>query len=184
MAQDPSDKHCEVRFVKGEARVSLASEALRPAERFQRSVCCQGKLLEMRRSHGWIQPLQLIQHLSAHLNGGKVYLNAEDMRPGVALRPGDLVIFFLYADSMGLGAEDCFPVRKAMTHRERLEALPSSANATPFGSPASTANFVPGFDVNDDDDSFLDECTSSQVAASASTATSPPAGAEASRKVQ
>jgi hypothetical protein len=72
-----------------------------------------------------------------------------------------------------------------MTHRERLEALPSSANATPFGSPASTANFVPGFDVNDDDDdSSLDECTSSQVAASASTATSPPAGAEASRKVQ
>jgi hypothetical protein len=176
MAQDPSDTHCEVRFVKGEARVSLASEALRPAERFQRSVCCQGKLLEMRRSHGWIQPLQLIQHPNAHLNGGNVYVSAEDMRPGVALRPGDLVIFFLYVDSRGLGAEDCFPVRSAVTHRKRVAALSSSADATPFGSPASTATCVPSFDVNDDS---LDECTS-QAAASASTATSPPVAAEAS----
>jgi hypothetical protein len=132
----------------------------------------------MRKSHGWIQPLQTIEHSNAHLNGGRVYLNAEDMRPGVALRPGDLVVFFLYVDSQGLGAEDCFPVRNSGAKPNRKREAETSSSmleqlTTPCASPASTANCVPNIDVNDD--SFFDECTSQAAcSAGASTATSPP----------
>jgi len=120
MSRDPGESG-EIRFVQGCPRVSLdLTNKLKPAERFQRSCVCQGKLLEMHRSHGWILPLQAIEHRNAHLNGGKIYLDAEDMRPGVALRPGDLVVFFLYVDSRGLGAEDCFPVRNAAAQRKRV----------------------------------------------------------------
>jgi hypothetical protein len=116
----------EVRFQKGrEGRVSLAAKPLTPAERFQQTVVCQGELLEMRRSHGWIRSFQAVEHPSAHWNHGRIYLSTEDLRPGVALRPGDVVVFYLYADSEGLGAEDVFPVRASQP--AGLKAHPSKA---------------------------------------------------------
>lgn len=71
---------------------------------------CYGRLLEMSRGRGWILPLQEIAHPAAGWNRGHIYLTKEDVLPGFALRPGDLVAFYLYADKKGLGAEECFLV--------------------------------------------------------------------------
>lgn len=154
MAQHLCHNHSKVRFVNGEVRIPVAEEALRPSERFQRNCVCQGKLLEMRRTHGWIQPLQSITHDNAYMNGGRIYLDAEDMRPGVALRPGDLVVFFLYVDSKGLGAEDCFPLRFAQreTHRKKdpwSKSCPTSPTSTSCGSPTSLT-CDPSFESSDE----------------------------------
>lgn len=115
----------------------------------------------MRRGFGWIEPLQAIEHQNAHLHNGRIYLDAEDMRPGVALRPGDLVVFFLYADSQGLGAEDCFPVRNTQANRKRESprSYPtpptscggSSASSSLASSPATT-NSDPSLLLNNDAD--------------------------------
>lgn len=93
-------------------RVAVETKPLCPGRYGERTCQCQGILVEMRQGTGWVQPLQAIDHPTAHWNRGKVYLAERDMRrPGQALRPGDLMVFFLYSDSKGLGAEDCFPLR-------------------------------------------------------------------------
>lgn len=94
------------------ARVAVEAKALQPGRYGERTCQCQGVLVGMDRGIGWVQPLQAIDHPTAHWNRGKVYLAQRDLRrPDQALRPGDLMVFYLYADSKGLGAEDGFPMR-------------------------------------------------------------------------
>merc|ERR1719183_1728764 len=58
--------------------------------------------------YGWILVQEAIDHEHSERNGaGRVYLGAKDVKAGARLREGDQVAFFLYADSHGLGAEDC-----------------------------------------------------------------------------
>jgi len=59
--------------------------------------------------YGWIRSLQEIDSPEVHRHWGHIYLKARDIRPGAALTPGCKVVFFLYADADGLGAEDCQP---------------------------------------------------------------------------
>jgi hypothetical protein len=81
----------------------------------------------MSRGRGWIEPLQEIAHPAAGWNRGHIYLTKEDVLPGYALRPGDMVAFYLYADKKGLGAEECFPVQRT-ADLQVPAAWPPSAN--------------------------------------------------------
>jgi len=78
-----------------------------PAAKGLRQVMCRGQVAQMCKWHGWIWPLDMISHPAAHQRGGRIYVSVEDVcchRPLVA---GEYVIFFLYLDEQGLGAEQC-----------------------------------------------------------------------------
>jgi len=80
---------------------------LLPATRGLKKVMCRGQVAQMCKWHGWIWPLDMIAHPAARQRGGRVYVSVEDIcchRPLVA---GEYVIFFLYLDEQGLGAEQC-----------------------------------------------------------------------------
>jgi len=89
-------------------RSSSKTERLRPAARGTHMCMCTGEFLVMLGHYGWIMALQDIDHPDADRHGGRIYLQAKDLRRGSNLKPGDEVTFFLYADKNGLGAEDCF----------------------------------------------------------------------------
>jgi hypothetical protein len=54
-------------------------------------------------------PHCIIDHREAWKHRGAIYLKGSDIRPGSSLKKGDPVLFYLYADHHGLGAEDCHP---------------------------------------------------------------------------
>jgi hypothetical protein len=66
-----------------------------------------GVLEETKGHYGWILPLQEIDHPDAGKHQGGIYLDTRDIRRGTPLCKGDEVMFYLYIDSRGLGAEDC-----------------------------------------------------------------------------
>jgi len=80
---------------------------VQPALRGERSCLCTGVLHETKGHYGWILPEQAIDHAEAFKHHGGVYLDTRDIRRGAKLCKGDEVMFYLYADSNGLGAEDC-----------------------------------------------------------------------------
>lgn len=83
-----------------------------PAERGSLRTLCRGRLLAICGHYGWITSLDKIDHPDAESvrHEGRVYLKSTDVRHGCGpLKPGAEVLFALYADSDGLGAEDCHP---------------------------------------------------------------------------
>jgi hypothetical protein len=80
---------------------------VRPALRGERTALCTGSLHETKGHYGWILPYETIDHPEARKHRGGIYLDTRDIRPGTPLVKGDEVAFYLYADSHGLGAEDC-----------------------------------------------------------------------------
>jgi len=90
----------------------------------------------MTRGSGWIKPIEEINHPSAHWNQGDVYLSEKDVLPGVTLEAGDSVVFHLYVDAKGLGAQNCVPV-----WHERAQAMRATRSATEISLAQSA--FVP-----------------------------------------
>jgi hypothetical protein len=63
---------------------------------------------------GWILPYRQISHPDTWKNHGCIYLGPADFTcPASQLRPGAEVVFYLYADEYGLGAEDCDVMAKS-----------------------------------------------------------------------
>lgn len=57
--------------------------------------------------HGWIKASNPIEHPSASMRDGRIYVNVKDMKgEKVALSEGTKIRFRVYEDSQGLGAED------------------------------------------------------------------------------
>jgi len=83
--------------------------ALRPVRRGDKTCLCVGHLHESKGHYGWIMPHCIIDHREAWKHRGAIYLKVSDIRPGSSLKKGDPVLFYLYADHHGLGAEDCHP---------------------------------------------------------------------------
>lgn len=101
-------------IVKGDtACVDTASEtrvnaALQPAARGERKCTCHGEFLVMLGHYGWIMALDEIDHPDVGQNGGRIYVHKRDLLHNTVLpSAGDRVVFYLYADDQGLGAEAC-----------------------------------------------------------------------------
>eukprot|EP00931_Biecheleriopsis_adriatica_P010700 TRINITY_DN111774_c0_g1_i1.p1 TRINITY_DN111774_c0_g1~~TRINITY_DN111774_c0_g1_i1.p1 ORF type:complete len:333 (-),score=98.47 TRINITY_DN111774_c0_g1_i1:60-1016(-) len=70
-----------------------------------------GTVLEWKGIMGWIKPDVKPNHEAAEKRQGKVYIAQSDIAEGVeSLTEGQRVKFKLYADSRGLGAEECKPM--------------------------------------------------------------------------
>lgn len=82
-------------------------EQLWPAPRGDRTCLCAGEVLFMCGHYGWLTTESVIEHPSAGKNGGRIYIHKRDIASGVSLVEGDKVVFYLYVDSQGLGAEEC-----------------------------------------------------------------------------
>lgn len=78
-----------------------------PSSRGSRQALCSGEFLVMLGHYGWIMSMQAIDHPDTDRHGGRIYVNGGDVRDGAVLTPGCRVLFYLYADENGLGAEDC-----------------------------------------------------------------------------
>jgi len=80
---------------------------LKPAARGAKKCLCTGKVLIMFGHYGWVAASEQIDHPVACWNGGRVYVHRRDVLGGLTLVEGDSVVFYLYADEQGLGAEEC-----------------------------------------------------------------------------
>jgi cold shock CspA family protein len=65
-----------------------------------------GEVLEWRKTFGWIQPHEEIDHPLAKKRGGRIYVRKSDVLGEEDLEVGQIVSFNIYADSGGLGAEE------------------------------------------------------------------------------
>lgn len=65
-----------------------------------------GEVLEWKGHFGWIRLHQPVEHEAAEQRDGKVYVNKKDLVEVEELKQGDTVIFHLYVDASGMGAED------------------------------------------------------------------------------
>jgi len=66
-----------------------------------------GEVKDWKDSYGWIMPTTVIQHPAANLRKGRVYVHESDLADGMtSLATGSAVRFHVYADPMGLGAQN------------------------------------------------------------------------------
>lgn len=105
-----------------ESAAQAGAEASRTRVRERRYV---GLVIEWRGYMGWIQPLERVVHPLISKHRGRIYLNEKDIRPddlgGWSVKEGKVVDFYVYADSDGLGADDCRPrsvLRLTLSHRD------------------------------------------------------------------
>jgi len=112
-------------------------QALWPAPRGARACLCSGEVLFMGGNYGWLGAESIIEHPSAGMNGGRIYVQKRDIASGVSLVEGDKVVFYLYVDSQGLGAEECR--LQAWEEDFGMEVQPAAP-----GMNAHAAVFVPG----------------------------------------
>jgi len=105
----------------------------------------------MKHGSGWIRPIEDIDHPSSRWNQGDIYLAESDICPGVQLEVGDSVVFFLYVDAKGLGAENCAqiwsPCGQAMRQTNQV------AFASVFATPRVAVDFSCFCEDSDGDDS-------------------------------
>mmetsp|Transcript_22297 Transcript_22297/g.56794 ORF Transcript_22297/g.56794 Transcript_22297/m.56794 type:complete len:362 (-) Transcript_22297:163-1248(-) len=65
-----------------------------------------GEVVQWKGSHGWVKPDTEVEHEMATRRGGKVYVSKQDLVGCETLEEGDKVLFRLYMDASGLGAEE------------------------------------------------------------------------------
>lgn len=66
-----------------------------------------GIVVEWKGKFGWIKPDEAVNNPLAEKHGGKIYVSSKDVQGGVTeLAAGGLVMFHVYSDSSGLGAEE------------------------------------------------------------------------------
>mmetsp|Transcript_60088 Transcript_60088/g.168462 ORF Transcript_60088/g.168462 Transcript_60088/m.168462 type:complete len:260 (+) Transcript_60088:90-869(+) len=81
-----------------------------------------GKVLGWRGSFGWIKPDGPVEHEKASLRGGRIFLHKTNMQDGTKrLKRGEPVEFVVYADSTGLGAEECISLGPPETKAQAEE---------------------------------------------------------------
>jgi len=68
---------------------------------------CVGKVVSWKGRVGWIEPEEPIDHPKASSHHGKLYIHEQDIVGGGPLTVGQKVVFQLYEDKTGLGAEQC-----------------------------------------------------------------------------
>lgn len=98
----------------------------------------RGNVIEWFDKYGWIQANEAINHPQANRNGGRIYLQGEDVQddlPGV----GCAVTFFLYEDANGLGAMNVRPDSQAHVQRAQVGRPTPQSFAAQFPSPHQTA---------------------------------------------
>jgi len=66
-----------------------------------------GEVASMNKVFGWIKLSEPVEHELAKKHGGKIYLHKNDISAGTEVTKGSTVTFHIYADSSGLGAEEC-----------------------------------------------------------------------------
>eukprot|EP00411_Alexandrium_monilatum_P074738 CAMPEP_0175559628 /NCGR_PEP_ID=MMETSP0096-20121207/36498_1 /TAXON_ID=311494 /ORGANISM="Alexandrium monilatum, Strain CCMP3105" /LENGTH=386 /DNA_ID=CAMNT_0016862833 /DNA_START=6 /DNA_END=1166 /DNA_ORIENTATION=+ len=140
---------------------STASKALPATEPERRMLCpavkgmrlcqCSGRVLAVLRNHGWIEPLEPIDHPATSKNSGHVYVASHDIEGGISLQPGDQVRFYLYVDAQGLGAEACCLTSRATVaawpstfYPDAKEFVPAGASLWTSALSAYAEEFVPG----------------------------------------
>jgi len=77
-----------------------------PGPRGSRRVLCHGEVLVMLGYYGWLTSADPIEHPDTRRNGGRIYVSRGDVACGTELSAGDRVVFYVYVDSRGLGAEE------------------------------------------------------------------------------
>jgi len=78
-----------------------------PRERIT-EIMTTGEVVEWKGTFGWIEAHDAIDHALAYKRQGKVFLSKKDFKGGMP-EAGLLVQFHVFADSSGLGAEECSP---------------------------------------------------------------------------
>jgi len=112
-------------------------QPLRPAPKGSRWCLCAGEVLFMAGHYGWLTTDSIIEHPSAGKNGGRIYVHQRDVASSVTLVEGDKVVFYLYVDDQGLGAEECR--LQAWEENPCVAAQPAPPSMNP-----NAAVFVPG----------------------------------------
>lgn len=95
-------------------------EAVQPAVRGSLLARCRGQLLVMLGHYGWIMSSQDVDHKDSQKHGGRIYVQRMDFRAGSEPKAGDEVVFSLYADSEGLGAEDVYVVGEGVAQDRQV----------------------------------------------------------------
>lgn len=80
---------------------------LQPGARGSLECLCRGTVLSMLSHYGWVAAFSDIDHPLVMKHFGRIYLHKRDIVDGQSLKVGDVVSFYLYADTVGLGAEVC-----------------------------------------------------------------------------
>mmetsp|Transcript_21834 Transcript_21834/g.70714 ORF Transcript_21834/g.70714 Transcript_21834/m.70714 type:complete len:346 (+) Transcript_21834:153-1190(+) len=93
---------------KGKARAPREPVGDLPRERISEAPMT-GTLDNWRGKFGWIDMSEKVAHPAAKKNKGKVYLSQKDWEQPTPPTKGTAVMFYLYADDAGLGAESCQP---------------------------------------------------------------------------
>lgn len=92
----------------GRGRMS-GSEGLKPPDKSLRQRVTDspvsGTVVKWRGKLGWIETAEPIDHPSAAEHRGQICVHECDVEPAKALPPGASVVFFIYSDTQGLGAE-------------------------------------------------------------------------------
>uniref|UniRef100_A0A7S2KJ16 K Homology domain-containing protein n=1 Tax=Zooxanthella nutricula TaxID=1333877 RepID=A0A7S2KJ16_9DINO len=78
-----------------------------PRSRIRTEPVC-GEVLCWKGHFGWIQPDEEIDHPQAAEHQGHIYVHQKDLVQGGSLKAGQRVMFHVYSDFAGLGAEECF----------------------------------------------------------------------------
>jgi len=66
-----------------------------------------GEVVSWRGKNGWLKPTVEVDHPKADKHGGKLYAHQKDLQEGTeSLEAGQNVLFHVYADASGLGAEE------------------------------------------------------------------------------
>eukprot|EP00435_Cladocopium_sp_Y103_P032430 s1165_g8.t1 len=86
----------------------LAQVAMAFARQRLTSTPVVGKVVEWKKTHGWIEPECSIDHPDIGKHQGHIFVHGEDIVPKRrGLVAGSMVEFILYFDGHGLGAEEC-----------------------------------------------------------------------------
>mmetsp|Transcript_12244 Transcript_12244/g.34461 ORF Transcript_12244/g.34461 Transcript_12244/m.34461 type:complete len:343 (-) Transcript_12244:156-1184(-) len=93
---------------KGKARAPREPVGDLPRERISEAPMT-GTLSNWCGKFGWIDMSEKVAHQAASKNKGKVYLSLKDWEQPTPPTKGASVMFYLYADDAGLGAESCQP---------------------------------------------------------------------------
>jgi hypothetical protein len=78
-----------------------------PGQKGEKSCLCSGRIHKTNGDHFWILPHHDIDHPDAWKLRGSIFLDANDVCADVELRVGSVVVFYLFANERGLGAEAC-----------------------------------------------------------------------------
>lgn len=140
--------------VETEIACETMDSMMRPGMRGSQESFCRGEVLSMLSHYGWLKPFTPIDHHSFWKHGGRIYVHRNDIINGEVLAPGDVVTFHLYADSRGLGAENCRVEQRAggVERHPDFETSAVCASAVApgvvsSGLRAEAAEFVPRSEV-------------------------------------